>query len=155
MMKGLAWLDHIISVKAINLLVFYSPQKGHFPSQRKLLSQRCALKACECSAGTHLSLGSVHPKGEPWVIRCRSESLFLQHAVLQKVKVSERREFQLYWGKRHNDHFTELQILKTIMLYSYPKYTILKKLHFQRLLHMPNKYFIHLLLHATYKEISM
>lgn len=146
-MKGLSWLDHIISVEAINLLVLYSPQKEHFPNHRKLLSQRCALEACECSAGTHLWLGSVHLKGEPWVIWHRSESFFLQHAVQQKVKVSERREFQLCWGKRHHDHFIKLQILKAIMLCSHLKYTILKKVHFQRLLHMPDKSVIHQLLY--------
>lgn len=119
MMKGLSWLDHIVPTEAINLFLLYSSQKEHFPNQRKLLSQRCALKACECSAGTHLSLGSVHLKGEPWVIWHRSERVFLQHAIQWKVKVSERREFQLYWGKRHHDHFIKVQILKAIMLCSH------------------------------------
>lgn len=76
MMKGLSWLDHIVPTEAINLFLLYSARKEHFPNQRKLLSQRCALKACECSAGTHLSLGSVHLKGEPWVIWHRSERVF-------------------------------------------------------------------------------
>lgn len=134
------------------------------PTKRALSESEKAAEPELCSPGmwvfcrntsAHLSLGSAHPKGEPWVIQHRSGSCFLQRAVQQKVKVSGRREFQLYWGKRHHDHFIELQMLTAIMLYSHPKCTILKKLHFQRLLHMPDKSLIHQLLHPTYREISM